>query len=105
MRRRKLGIGIACVMASLVSCSRTAPHLAGTWKSERTTLTITQDHASYRIVAVNPKGILSGNYTGEYRDNRLLLKGPLAPLCGDMQYAEAEGRLTFCGEAFLRVQR
>lgn len=96
--------GIACLVLTVAACSSPPPELAGTWKSERTTLTISQEKDQYRIVAVNPKGILSGNYTSEYRDGRLPLKGPVAPLCGDMKYVSGEGKLHFCGEEFVRAK-
>src|SRR5438874_13114686 len=89
---------VAAIVVFVAACSASAPNLAGTWKSERTTLTITQERSHYRIVAVNPKGILGGNYTTEFHDGRLDLKGPIAPLCGDMKYDAAAGKLNFCGE-------
>ena len=95
---------IISVSALLTGCSNPAPELAGTWKSERTTLTIAQEKSKYKIVAVNPKGILSGNYTSEFREGRLTLQGALAPLCGDMKYTASEGKLNFCGEEFVRAQ-
>ena len=94
---------IACSALVVAACSGPAPDLAGTWKSERTTLTISQEKSSYKIVAENPKGILGGNYTSEFRDGKLGLDGPLAPLCGDMKYAD--GKLNFCSEEFVRVQK
>jgi hypothetical protein len=96
---------IAGITALVAACSGSAPDLAGTWKSERTTLTIVQRSSSYQIVAENPKGILGGNYTSDYRDGRLTLNGPIAPLCGDMTYAGRTGKLNFCGEEFTRVQK
>ena len=106
-RHRKLLRGAvgACMALLLGACSVSAPDLAGTWKSERTTLTIVQEKSAYKIVADNPKGILGGNYTSEYHDGRLELKGPLAPLCGDMKYDEKAGKLNFCGEEFVRVPK
>lgn len=104
-RKRWGGAVIACVALFLGACSFAAPNLAGIWKSERTTLTIVQDKSSYKIVADNPKGILGGNYTSEYHDGRLELKGPLAPLCGDMKYDEKAAKLNFCGEEFVRVSK
>jgi hypothetical protein len=98
-------LGMVGVAMFLGACSRSAPDLAGTWKSERTTLTISQQVTAYKIVAENPKGLLSGNYTSEFRDGRLTLNGPIAPLCGDMKYAEQTGTLNFCGEEFTRVQK
>jgi len=96
---------ISAVTLLLVACSSSAPDLAGTWKSERTTLTISQQSNSYKIVAENPKGILGGNYTSEYRDGKLGLKGPIAPLCGDMKYVVETGKLYFCGEEFTRTTK
>src|SRR6187431_1773110 len=89
----------------LVACSGSAPDLAGIWKSERTTLTISQQRNAYKIVAENPKGILGGNYTSEFRDGKLGLKGPIAPLCGDMKYVAETGKLYFCGEEFTRTAK
>ncbi len=105
--RRKAwrGAVVSCVGLFLGACSFSAPKLAGIWKSERTTLTIVQEKSSYKIVADNPKGILGGNYTSEFHDGRLELKGPLAPLCGDMKYDEKAGKLNFCGEEFERVPK
>src|SRR5262245_60444937 len=98
------GLGTVCVAGAIAACSATAPDLAGTWKSVRTTLTITQDKNAYKIVADNPKGILNGNYTSEFRNGRLELKGgPVAPLCGDMKFDEKTGKLYFCSEEFVRA--
>jgi hypothetical protein len=94
---------IACGAAVLFACSASAPNLAGVWKSERTTLTITQDGNSYRIVAENPKGILGGNHSAEFHDGRIDLKAPLGTLCGDMKYAQDTGKLTFCTEEFVKT--
>ena len=54
------------------------------------------------IVASNPTGLLSGNYTGEFRNDGIALKGPLAPLCGDAHYLRETDKLQFCGEEFAR---
>ena len=102
MIRVAVTLGIALV---LVACSSSAPDLAGIWKSERTTLTISQQRNAYKIVAENPKGILGGNYTSEFRDGKLGLKGPIAPLCGDMKYVVETGKLYFCGEEFTRTTK
>ena len=103
LRRDLVRIIAAAAATTLLACSSApAPNLAGTWKGERTTLTITQDKNAYRIVAVSPKGILSGNYTSEFRDGRLVLSGTIAPMCGDMKYDQSSGKLQFCGEEFVR---
>jgi hypothetical protein len=96
---------IACAAALLVACSSSAPNLAGVWKSERTTLTITQDGNSYKIVAENPKGILGGNHSAEYHDGRIDLKAPLGTLCGDMKYVAETGKLYFCSEEFVKTPK
>jgi hypothetical protein len=97
-----IGIGMLIAAAALGGCSKDGPDLAGTWKSDRTTLTITQHTNNYQIVADNPQGVLNGRYTSEYRDRRLLLNGPLAPLCGDLKYTESDRKLEFCTEQFVR---
>jgi len=102
LRCNLVRIIVAAAACTLLACSSAAPNLAGTWKGERTTLTITQEKNAYRIVAASPRGILSGNYTSEFRDGRLILSGTIAPMCGDMKYDQSSGKLQFCGEEFVR---
>ncbi len=105
-RRCLIGIAVGVSLSVLLAaCSSKPPELAGTWQGVRTTLTITQDKNTYKIISVSPKSLLGGNYSSEYRNNRLLLSGPLAPLCGDMQYDERTGKLIFCEEEFVRVSK
>ena len=84
--------------------SRTAHEFVGQWKSWRSDLRISRDGDNYKIIVDNPTGLLGGTYVGKVRGSVIYVSGPLAPLCGEVDYSEDTDKLEFCGEEFTRVR-
>ena len=103
---------VACLVAFLVATAlivaigfrpHAAPNFIGHWRSWRSDLEISADGDRYKIVIDNPKGLLSGLYTGTLHGAVMRVSGPLSPLCGEISIARDSGQLEFCGEEFKRV--
>lgn len=84
---------------------RTTPELIGQWKSWRSDLRISREGDLYKIIVDNPKGLLGGTYVGKLQGTVLHVTGPLASLCGEIDYSKDTDRLEFCGEEFTRAPR
>jgi len=84
--------------------SRTTLELIGQWKSWRSDLRISREGDIYKIIVDNPKGLLGGTYMAKLRGTVLYVTGPLASLCGEMDYSKDTDKLEFCGEEFTRVR-
>jgi len=76
--------------------------LTGQWKSWRSVLQISREGDRFRIAVENPNGLLGGTYQGEFQDGAIHVRGPLAPLCGEIRYVNDTRKLEFCGEEFVR---
>ena len=84
--------------------SRTTLELIGQWKSWRSDLRISREGDIYKIIVDNPRGLLGGTYMAKLRGTVLYVTGPLASLCGEMDYLKDTDKLEFCGEEFTRVR-
>ena len=83
---------------------RTTPDLIGQWKSWRSDLRISREGDLYKIIVDNPKGLLGGTYVGKLRGTVVYVTGPLASLCGEIEYSKDTDKLEFCGEEFTRAR-
>jgi hypothetical protein len=96
-------IVVAVILVMRSSGAHAVPELTGRWKSWRSELQISRDGDAFRIRISNPTGLLGGEYSGRFRDGALHVTGPLAPLCGSIDYVRDTHKLEFCGEEFERV--
>lgn len=78
------------------------PDLTGEWKSWRSDFRVSRQGDQYQIVVNSPGGLLGGTYRGKFRNGAIHVSGPLAPLCGEINYSEQTHKLEFCGEEFER---
>jgi hypothetical protein len=100
-----LAIAIVAAVAFRMHGAHALPDLAGDWASWRSKFRISHDgDDGYTVVVTNPNGFLGGTYTATPRGSVLALRGPLAALCGQIEYVKDEDKLQFCGEEFQRAQ-
>lgn len=100
-----LVVALAAVVASRMRGTAAIPDLAGDWKSWRSEFRVSRDGDRYRIVVTNPDGFLGGTYFGTPHGSVLVVAGPLAALCGRIEYVKEGDKLQFCGEEFEHVDR
>jgi hypothetical protein len=98
-------LAVVIIVAALVmrlADHHDVPNLIGLWKSWRSELNISRDGDLFTVTIDNPNGLLGGTYRGEFRDSAIHVRGPLAPLCGEIRYVTETQTLEFCGEEFER---
>ena len=98
-----LAIAIVAAVAFGTRSGSALPDLAGDWTSWRSRFRISHDGDGYKIVVTNPNGFLGGTYTATAHGDGLPVRGPLAPLCRQIEYVKDEDKLQFCGEEFGRA--
>lgn len=98
-------LAIVAALAVWVRGTGNAPDLTGEWKSWRSDFRISREGETYKIVVNNPNGFLGGTYVGKLHRDVIAVTGPLAPLCGQIQYSREGDKLDFCGEEFERAMR
>ena len=96
-------IVVAAFLVMRSTGSRAIPDLTGRWKSWRSELQISRKADMFTITVSNPGGLLGGEYSGRFRNGAIHVTGPLAPLCGSIDYVRDTRKLEFCGEEFERV--
>ena len=96
-------IVVAALLVMRSSGSHAVPDLSGRWKSWRSELQISRKADVFTITVSNPSGLLGGQYSGSFRNGAIHVTGPLAPLCGSIDYVRDTHKLEFCGEEFERT--
>jgi hypothetical protein len=96
-------IVVAALLVMRSTASRAVPDLTGRWKSWRSELLISRKADVFTITVSNPSGLLGGEYSGRFHNGAIHVTGPLAPLCGSIDYVRDTRKLEFCGEEFERI--
>src|SRR5947209_451810 len=93
---------LVAILAFCGGCGLGGPDLTGEWKGGNTTIEISKEGETYKMVCHNPGGLLSGTYAGRYENGAIKVN---VPFCGEITYSKDADKLYMCGTELSRAQK